>query len=111
MLVFTMPSWYKSHNNPEASIFVYEQMQALKELGDKVVVLAVDPVSIKAFRKANKKIYKEDDNGIITYRTEINVLYPSKLRKQYIVAFRNALNVLLEKAIQDQGNPEIIYAI
>ena len=48
MQIFTLPSWYKSKRHPEASIFVYEQMKALAEIGDTVTVLAVEPISIKS---------------------------------------------------------------
>lgn len=110
MKIFTLPSWYKSSKKPEAAIFVYEQMLALKKLGDKPVVLVAEPVSIKEKRKADKKIIFENDHGILTYRTEIQSLYPSRFRKQHIFVFREALQKLLNKAIKEQGKPDVFYA-
>ena len=110
MQIFTLPSWYKSRRYPEASIFIYEQMKALIETGDKVVVLAVEPISNKSVEKPHKDIVFEDDNGVLTYRTEIKPLYPSKLRAQYIYVFRKALRRLLDIAIKDHGQPDVLYA-
>ena len=110
MLIFTLPSWYKSKKYPEASIFIYEQMKALIETGDKVVVLAVEPISIKSAEKPHRDIIFEDDNGVLTYRTEIKPLYPSKLRAQYIYVFRKALKRMLDIAIKEHGKPDVLYA-
>lgn len=110
MLIFTLPSWYKSDKHPENSIFIYEQMQAIRKLGHQVVVLAVQPVSIQAMKLPNRYTKKINDNGIITYSTEISALWPSKLRGLFIQSFYKALRKMMKVAIQENGKPDILYA-
>ena len=110
MVVFTIPGWYKSKKHPEASIFIFEQMQALVEEGDKVVVLNAQPVSFKSSDKPDKSIGYEDDHGVLTYTAEFKALYPSKLRYQHMFAFKRAINRLLDRAIKDHGRPDVLYA-
>lgn len=110
MLIFTLPSWYKSEKYPENSIFIFEQMKAIKKLNNDVVVLSVQPVSIKSHRLAKKTINIKNDEGIVTYYTEINTLYPSKFKKMYVFQFKKALKKLMKKAIKDFGKPDVLYA-
>lgn len=110
MLIFTLPSWYKSKKYPENSIFIFEQMKALKKFNNDVVVLSVQPISIKSQKIADKSIKIVDDNGIITYYTEINTFMPSKFRRIYVFQFKKALAKLLKKAINDFGKPDVLYA-
>ena len=110
MLIFTLPSWYKSKKYPENSIFIFEQMKALKKFNNDVVVLSVQPISIKSQKISDKSIKIVDDNGIITYYTEINTFMPSKFRRIYVFQFKKALAKLLKKAINDFGKPDVLYA-
>ena len=110
MVVFTIPGWYKSKKYPEASIFIFEQMQALVGEGDKVVVLNAQPLSFKSSDKPNISIDFEDDHGVLTYTTEFKALYPSKLRFMHMIAFKWAINRLLERAVKDHGKPDVLYA-
>lgn len=110
MLIFTIPGWYKSKKNPENCIFIYEQMQAIRSLGNQVVVLCVHQVPIRSINKADTSIKKEIDNGIITYSTEVNTLYPSKLKTLFTYQFRKSLNKLIIAAKKDYGTPDIYYA-
>lgn len=110
MKIFTLPSWYKNEKHPENSIFIYEQMQAIRALGHQVIVLSVQPKSILGKNHADKQIKKVDDNGIITYYTEIDVIYPSKFRKIFIIQFKRALEKLICKAKSDYGMPDVYYA-
>lgn len=110
MLIFTLPSWYKTKTHPENSIFIYEQMQAIQKLGHKIVVLSVQPVAIQSLRKVNKSICRIVDNGIITYYTEIQVVQPSRFRGLYVHEFEMALKKLVDRAITDIGKPDVFYA-
>mgnify|MGYP003418238824 CR=1 FL=1 len=110
MLIFTLPSWYKSADFPENCIFIYEQMQQLKKCGHTVIVLSVQSIPIQRMKKANKNIVKIDDNGIITYYTEIISIWPSTFKRLYTRFFRQALNRLIDKAIEEYGNPDVYYA-
>lgn len=110
MLIFIIPSWYKSYRFPENSIFIFEQAQALLNLGHKVVVLSVQPISIKSLRFANNRISYIDDNGISTYYTEVSCLKPSFFHRTYIKLFHNALDKLFKQALLDFGKPQVIYA-
>lgn len=110
MLIFTLPSWYKSKKYPEGSIFIYEQMQALRKLGHKVVVLSVQLCPVQSLRKASSEIDSYDDNGIITYETEINVIQPSRFREIYVKSFRRALDKMIVVAMKEHGKPDVFYA-
>lgn len=110
MLIFTLPGWYKSAKHPENCIFIYEQMQAIRKYGHQVVVLSVQQVPVYKMRKADKSIKMNNDNGIITYTTEINTFYPSKLKKFFVYQFKNALNRLVNEAKKDVGVPDVYYA-
>ena len=110
MLIFILPSWYKTKQKPGNCIFIYEQAQALRNRGNEVVVLNVAPVSVKECRLATHKIQKSNDNGIKTYYTEILSFYPSKLRAVYVKQFETALMSLLTEAIHDFGKPDVLYA-
>lgn len=110
MLIFTLPSWYKSEKHPENSIFIYEQMQALKDNGHQVVVLSVQPVPVQSLKRVDNDIRITDDHGIITYYKEIYVFSPSRFREIYIRTFRSALYKLIYKAMDDFGKPDVFYA-
>lgn len=110
MLIFSVPGWYKSDSNPENCIFIYEQMQALKSSGNKIIVLAVHQAPIYSPEKASKEIKVVDDNGIITYSIAVPTLCPSKLRYLYIFEFEFALRKMIKKAIADYGTPDLFYA-
>ena len=110
MLIFTLPSWYKSDSSPGNSIFIFEQMMALQKLGHKIIVLSVQPVSIFSRRRPNRTVVKVNDNGIITYSCEIQGIYPSKWRGQYVAAFEKALQKLYAQAIREFGKPDVLYA-
>lgn len=110
MLIFTLPSWYKTKQHPENSIFIYEQMLELKKLGHEIVVLSVQPVGIQSLRKANCAIERVNDHGIITFYTEINVIQPSKFRYLYTFTFRKALKKLIDHAMAVCGKPDVFYA-
>ena len=106
MLIFTLPSWYKTAKNPESCIFIYEQMKALQKLGHKIVVLSVQPRSVA--RRVSDEIV--DDNGIATYYTYVPALAPSKLRGVFVAEFRKALRSLYAKAVKEHGKPDMLYA-
>lgn len=110
MLIFILPSWYKTKQKPGNCIFIYEQAQALRKRGNEIVVLNVAPVSVKEHRLPTHKIQKSNDNGIKTYYTEILSVYPSKLRAIYVKQFEIALMSLLTEAIHDFGKPDVLYA-
>ena len=110
MLIFTIPGWYKSKKYPEASIFVFEQMKALVEEGDTIIVLNAQPVSLKSCNKPDKRIIYENDHEVHTYTTEFKTLYPSKLRYSHILFYRLAIIKLFDQAIKDYGKPDVIYA-
>lgn len=110
MLIFTLPSWYKTKKYPENSIFIYEQMKALKKFNNDIIVLSVQPISIKSKKIADKSIKIVDDDGIMTFYTEINTFMPSKFRRIYVFQFKKALAKLLKKAMDDFGKPDVLYA-
>ena len=106
MLIFTLPSWYKTEKHPENCIFIYEQMLALQNEGHKVIVLSVQPCRIG--RRISDRCV--DDNGIITYYTYVSALTPSKLRGVFISSFKKGLERLFEKASAEHGKPDVFYA-
>lgn len=105
--IFTIPSWYKSSKYPENSLFVYEQMQALKKIGHKIVVLSPQPS--RNFI-SNNSIEYIDDNGIDTYYTNVFAIYPSKFRFLYAKLFYNSVKKLFEYSIKQHGRPDVLYA-
>ena len=110
MLVFTLPSWYKSEKNPNSCLFIFEQMKALRMLGAKVVVLTVHTAPIQSLRKPDSRILKSEEEGVITYSTEMTAVYPSKFRDLYVKGFMKALRRLIDEAIKDFGRPDVFYA-
>ena len=106
MLIFTLPSWYKTEKRPEDCIFIYEQMQALKKLGHTVVVLSV--IARRPLKSIPDKI--TDDNGIPTYYTYVPALKPSKFRAPFEAEFEKGLKRLYDKASKDYGKPDVLYA-
>lgn len=85
-------------------------MQAIRALGHQVIVLSVQPKNIFSQNHVDSKVKKVNDNGIITYYTEINAFYPSKFRKLYVLQFEHALKKLIRAAKSDYGMPDVYYA-
>lgn len=110
MLIFTLPGWYKSERYPENCLFIYEQMQAIKEKGHSVVVLSVQPIPIQQGKKPDHRIKKIIDNGIVTYYTEIMSVWPTKFKSIYVNSFSKALGRLINRAINEFGVPDLYYA-
>ena len=110
MLIFTLPSWYKTEKYPENCIFIYEQLKELTKMGHKIIVLSVQPKSIRTLNCVDTSINIVDDDGIITYYTEIMVLKPSSFRTIYMKSFQHALKKLINRAKEDYGTPDLYYA-
>lgn len=110
MRVFILPSFYKSQKYPGSCLFIYEQAQALRRLGHTVVVLSVQQTPVWKISEWNGHIRKFDDNGIITYETEILTLSPSRFQEMYISRFAHSMHRLIRQAIAEQGNPDVYYA-
>ena len=110
MLIYVIPSWYKTEKNPENCIFIYEQIRELKKLGHQIVVLSPQQLSIQSRQKVNNEILKVDDAGIATYYTEFYSVWPSKFRKIYLRSFSRKLEVLYKQAVCDYGEPDLLYA-
>ena len=110
MKVFVVPSWYPIEDRPNRGIFFKEQAEALQKFGHEVIVLVPELVSL---REMNKKtfngIHKEKINGLTTYKLFGYNILP-KLKQGRRILFDRLVRRLFERAIDEEGTPDIIHA-
>lgn len=107
MKILVLPSWYKTAKYPENCIFIYEQVAGLAELGHNVIVISpqqnFNPL-------CSRNIYQYNDGTCdLLYRNYL-VIWPSKFPFQNLYSFERCAMKLAEKAINDYGVPDVIYA-
>lgn len=107
MKIFIIPSWYKTKEHPEECVFIYEQAQGLKELGNDIVVLS--PQFCKS-PFSDKSITSETDDCSKIYYKKYWTLWPSKFPNHYVSQFRKSLYSLFDDAIKREGRPDVLYA-
>ncbi|MBF90970.1 MAG: hypothetical protein CMP75_04330 [Flavobacteriales bacterium] len=108
MLVFVLPSWYKTTYNPLNAVFFQEQAVALKKQGVSVVVIAPALISLKEIIKARKLDFglrKNIHNEIEEYVYQIPRI-PFFDRINYLMRTMIGKN-LLKTAIKEQGLPDV----
>ncbi|MBW6458922.1 MAG: glycosyltransferase [FCB group bacterium] len=110
MKIFIIPSWYPYPSNPVNGTFFKDHAESLAEAGHDVVVVAAEIVSLKSFFRSQRdlktRIYEE--KGVKTYQTlalNRHPKHPEAFYRQYI----GLLKQLLDKALQDEGRPELIH--
>ena len=104
MLIYIIPSFYRSRLRKEECIFIFEQAKALSKIeGNKVIVLSVHPISIKHNIFSNLKIKNDLNDNVVTHYKKIILCYhPQKNRKRYVKEFYNALEKMMKLAIKKQ---------
>lgn len=110
MLIYVIPSWYKTESNPESCIFIYEQIRELQKIGHQIVVLSPQQIPIQSRKRISKEILKVDDDGITTFYLEFYSVWPSKFRRNYLRSFLSKLRILYKQAVHDYGEPDLLYA-
>lgn len=107
MKIFVIPSWYKTEEYPGNCIFIYEQVEALANLGHKIVVISPQ---LNLSPTAKHPVEHHNDECSDIYYKRYWAAWPSKLPLQNIWGFRKCARTLFKKAIQEQGIPDVIYA-
>ena len=107
--ILILPSWYKRFNYEQSATFVYEQAQALKEVGYKVAIVSINQMNFKTFicfKKQKGKLYEEYyDKGLLTLRLNVYKLpLPSYIEYTFL------LFIIFKKYIRKYGKPDIIHA-
>lgn len=108
MLVFILPSWYRTTYNPLNAVFFQEQAVALRKEGMSVVVVAPALISLKEIVKARRLDFglkKYSHNGIVEYVYQIPRI-PFFDRINYF--FRKMIGKKVMKlAIKEHGLPDV----
>jgi len=111
--IFIVPSWYPSTISPENGTFFREQAQILAKYGDNVTVI-VDLVhsfkNLFRVRRLNTvKFEPKNIGGVIEYRQETLNWFPKRPKKTYLYQRRRLIK-LLERAIAERGQPDLVIA-
>lgn len=111
MHILILPSWYPANAVDIRGCFFREQALALSKKGLQVGVVypelrSVRDISIGAFRK--KRITKENDNGVITYRYH-GISWLHRWQKFTANRFVRIGELLVEQYISENGRPDLIH--
>jgi glycosyltransferase involved in cell wall biosynthesis len=112
MHILLIPSWYPMQTKPLSGTFFQEQAYALKSIGIKVGVVAVNQQSIKQIgRKLFNKglISKVNDREIATYVQEIRSWLPM-LPYGNAYLCKRAIHKAIDLYIKENGIPDLIHA-
>lgn len=110
MRILIIPSWYPREFNKISGIFFQRQAEQLLKKKYDVVVLYPEQISLKkVFKRINKTIIKELENGVLTYRTK-NINYFSRLPKFKKKDTEKQIERLYNSYLEDNDPPDIIHA-
>jgi glycosyltransferase involved in cell wall biosynthesis len=113
MKILMLPSFYPTKDNPVLGIFFRDQAKALQRHGHKINVIVTYLRSLtklpKNFKKLRYVIDRENDSGIITYRSFVWNFSPLFLRGKTYIHLNSGLR-LFEHYLSDFGRPDIIHA-
>ncbi|MCF0147277.1 MAG: glycosyltransferase [Clostridium sp.] len=106
MNILIIPSWYNTDNNPTNGSFFREQVYAIKEKGNNVIVAFVE-VRLLSDKICKNKVKVIDDNGIKTYRI-IQGKIPKTGNIGTAIAFREGLKKIYKEIIKEE-NIDIVH--
>lgn len=111
MKVFIVPSWYPTDINLISGIFFKEQALALQKSGLDVTVLYPEIRSLKKIGKFNSTsgFNFELESELKTYR-KVGYNYLPRVKNHVRKTYLNWLEILFNKAVIEQGLPDVIHA-
>lgn len=117
MHILIIPSWYSTKENPVGGVFFREQARALLKAGHQVGVLVAPKIrtkkdlrSLRYLSELNTKIEREDDDGLITYRTSLLPWLPRFMRGARDQLVNRAAMEAFSQYCKEVGQPDLIHA-
>lgn len=105
MFIIELADGYPTTKYPLFGIFQLDQAKALKEIGHKVIAVAIDLRSIRHWRKWGFREYTKDDIIFVEYSIPVGAV-GLKFRKSVgEYAFSRALNYIIQK----YGQPDVVH--
>ncbi|WP_163237856.1 glycosyltransferase [Clostridium sp. FAM 1755] len=105
MNILVMSSWYPSKSNLVSGIFVYEQVKALKALGENVIVFYPFDKSIE-----KGKVVKNIEEDIVVYRSNTDYIKNTKIsRINSIIKSVNILSKIIKNEKIDLIHAHVCY--
>ncbi|NLV58446.1 MAG: glycosyltransferase family 4 protein, partial [Clostridiales bacterium] len=106
MKVFVVSEGYPEPSNTNLGIFAWDQAKALKAIGVDVAFLVLDCRSIRRWRRWGYQHFMAE--GIPVFRIDVPL---GKIPDDIFLWFsKRAFNVLIQKAMQQVGRPDILHA-
>ncbi|KJS71076.1 MAG: hypothetical protein JL56_15695 [Desulfotomaculum sp. BICA1-6] len=111
MLIFIVPSGYSNEINPEKNIFIKEQVKALSNQGNTIVVLNLKFIPLRV-RQGNLscRIKREENVFSVEYCKWIKMWGINKIPWLYLYNCERQMKHLYDAAEAEFGKPDVIYA-
>ena len=109
--VFVFTTSYPNPDNPQANIFVKEQVDALSKWDNQIIVLNVRKKPTKfLLKKINRNVYTEENRHSDVVFIEQKTLLEARLTLLNQIFFDKSVKKLYKFAIRKYGKPDVIYA-
>lgn len=111
MKIFVITGTYPTKFNQQAGGFINDQVQALAEAGNEVVVLAGQGLGWRRWKEIEgSRIQKTVNKRITIYDIRYRGIAQSRLPRLGIYSFNKRLKILFNEAVMENGNPDVLYA-
>lgn len=115
MNIYIIPAWYPKNESDVTASFIREQSRALHKRGHNIIVIYVEPFSLRnCLSFIRYKNHDWDDKGIIIKYRKVLTLVPSRFEQKYHKHLSNKYYKILKKSINYDANnnfkPDIIHS-